>query len=65
MLVSLYDVISCDVTNIKNFLEILVFLLNSGYAPWEPCYIENPGIFRTQDISEIYHGILWHIHNAV
>ena len=31
----------------------------------EPCYIMNLGMFRTQDISEIYHGIFCHIHDAV
>ena len=34
MSVSLYDVISCDVINVKNFLwNFEVLLLNSGYAP--------------------------------
>ena len=33
MLVSLYDVISCDVINVKNSWNFKVLLLNSGYAP--------------------------------
>ena len=32
----------------------------------KPCYIQNPGIFGPNIYSlEIYHGIFWHIHNAV
>ena len=31
----------------------------------EPCYNQNPGIFRNYDISEIYQVIFYHIHNAV
>ena len=53
----------------SNVFSHIVAYLNSCVTPayLEPCYIQNPGIFRTQDISEIcqaYSGIFTTLCNA-
>ena len=40
MLVSLYDIISCDVINIKNFREILRYFFKILATPLLPWFIQ-------------------------
>ena len=47
----------------SHIVAYLDYYVTLAYS--EPCYIQNPCIFRTQDISEIYQGIFWHIYDAV